>query len=142
MHNTLVDTFCCQSAESVKLSNLNNNNKKKNVVYSSSTTKDSKNHTLISIGNCCLYNITRKSSPWQRDTLIASSHHVKAKYSLKQMFLIISKNDCPKIIKVKCPLIANSVLVLYRQQFLMKIRFCLSVKDNYSIFHNLITLVV
>lgn len=58
------------------------------------------------------------------------------------MFLIISENDCPEIIKVKCPLIANSVLVFYRQQFLMKIRFCLCVKGNYSIFHNLITLVV
>lgn len=66
--------------------------------------------------------------------------NIEAKYSLKLVFLIIIQSDCQTIVTVKCPLIASSVLVFLRQQFLMKIRFCLHVEGDYSIFHVYITM--
>lgn len=61
--------------------------------------------------------------------------NIEAKYSLKLVFLIIIKCDCQNIVTVKCPLIASSVLVFLRQQFLMKIRFCLHLEGDFSIFY-------
>lgn len=61
--------------------------------------------------------------------------NIEAKYSLKLAFLIIIESDCQNIVTVKCPLIASLVLVCLRQRFLMKIRFCLHVEGDYSIFH-------